>query len=279
MASLTIQGTSIAGIETCVEVPSLKLALDMGRCTANAVGLPIVLISHGHLDHCGALPQHAARRAMMGMSPGTYVVPAGVAADVQRLFEAAEALDQNPIPRTIVPLAPGETFALSKTRFVRPFETFHRVVSQGYAVWEKRSRLKPEFDGRSGEELARRRQSGVELTVTVEVPLLAFTGDTRVEVLERTEEIHLAETLIMEVSFLDERVSVADARSMGHIHLDEVLARESLLQNAQLVFCHFSARYSPEQVRTILEARLPESFRARVEPLLAQLAHFARDGT
>ena len=64
---MKLEGLSIAGVETCIEVPELRLVLDMGRCTRTAVNQPTVLLSHGHLDHMGAIAQHAARRAMMKM--------------------------------------------------------------------------------------------------------------------------------------------------------------------------------------------------------------------
>ena len=50
---MKLDGVSVAGIETCIEVPSLRVVLDMGRCTRAAVQHPVVLVSHGHLDHMG----------------------------------------------------------------------------------------------------------------------------------------------------------------------------------------------------------------------------------
>jgi len=79
-------GRSIAGLETCIEVPTLKLLLDLGSCSRTAVNQPLVLLSHGHLDHMGAIAQHAARRSLLGMKPGTYVVPAPIVEQVERLF-------------------------------------------------------------------------------------------------------------------------------------------------------------------------------------------------
>src|SRR5690349_6664922 len=144
---MDLAGVSVAGVETCIEVPSLKLLLDLGRCSTSAVNQRVVLISHGHLDHLGAITQHAARRALLGMAEGVYVVPHAIGPRVEALFEAAGALDGQIIPRRVVPLAPGESFSLGKNRTVRPFETFHRVPSQGYTVWEQRTRLREEFRG------------------------------------------------------------------------------------------------------------------------------------
>jgi ribonuclease Z len=264
---IPLLGFSTAGVETSIEVPSLGLVLDLGRCSRTAINHPLVLVSHGHLDHVGAVVQHAARRAMMNMGESVYVVPPSIASEVERLFAAAGALDGHAIPYRIVPLAAGQELPLGKKRWVRPFETFHRVPSQGYTVWERRHRLREEFRNLDGPRLGALRKAGKELDEAYDVPLLAFTGDTRIEVMERTPELQRTETLILETSFLDERVSVEDARSMGHIHLDEVIARESLLSAQDIVLHHFSARYATGDVKRICEQRLPEGVRLRVRLL------------
>ena len=250
-------GFSTAGVETSVEVPSLGIVLDLGRCSRTGVNQPVGLISHGHLDHVGAVVQHAARRAMMGMGEGVYLVPAVVAPALERRFNAAGALDGGAVPRRIVPLTVGDEFPLGKNRFVRPFETFHRVASLGYTIWERRHRLRDEFRHLPGVELGQMRRAGQAVDETHEVPLLSFTGDTRIEVLERVPELQRTETLIIEASFLDERVSVADARAMGHIHLDELIARQDLLPHYDVVLHHFSARYAPEEIARLCAERLP----------------------
>lgn len=48
--------------ETCVILPRLKLAFDAGRCPQRSVYASTVLLTHGHLDHAGGLPCHAASR-------------------------------------------------------------------------------------------------------------------------------------------------------------------------------------------------------------------------
>ena len=264
---LALSGFSVAGVETAIEVPSLGLVLDMGRCSRSAVNQPLVLLSHGHLDHAGAITQHAARRAMMKMSPGIYLVPAAVQASIERLFNAAGELDGNAIARRVVPLEPGQEFEISARLLVRPFATFHRVPSQGYGVWQRRHRLRDEFRGRPGAELGKLRASGVTIEEPYQALLLAFTGDTRSEVLQRTPELASAETLVLEASFLDERVSVADARAMGHVHLDELLAAPELLPQSDVVLSHFSARYTPAELEPLLARRLPDALRARVRTL------------
>jgi len=47
----SIEGISIGGHETCVIIPELKAAFDIGRCPLRAVHQNFVFITHGHLDH------------------------------------------------------------------------------------------------------------------------------------------------------------------------------------------------------------------------------------
>jgi len=130
--------------------------------------------------------------------------------------------------------------------------------------------LKDEHRGLAPEKIAELKRAGAAIDETLEVPLLAFTGDTRVEALETTPALAAAETLIAECTFLDDRVSVDEARAMGHIHLDELLARAELLSARDVVLTHFSARYTEADVARILEERLPDSLRGRVRFLFGE---------
>ncbi|MDF3069880.1 MAG: hypothetical protein K0R38_5481 [Polyangiaceae bacterium] len=264
---LELRGRSVAGLETCIEVPTLKLLLDLGSCSRTAVAQRQVLVSHGHLDHIGAIAQHAARRSLLGMEEGVYFVPEEIAPQVEALFNAAGALDGQVIARRVVPLSPGREEPLGKRRTLRPFRTFHRVPSQGYTVWETRSRLRAEFRGLGGERLGELRRQGVDIAELYEVPLLSFTGDTRVEVLEHTPELQQTECLVIEASFLDERVTVPQAREMGHIHLDELVDRRALLPKTDVVLSHFSSRYTAQEITALIDRKLPDDLAAHTRAL------------
>lgn len=47
----SVEGISIGGHETCVIVPQLKSAFDIGRCPTRAVHQNFLFITHAHLDH------------------------------------------------------------------------------------------------------------------------------------------------------------------------------------------------------------------------------------
>ncbi|KAF3778594.1 hypothetical protein EJ110_NYTH40858 [Nymphaea thermarum] len=46
-----VEGISVGGHETCVVVPSINVAFDIGRCPQRAVHQDFLFITHAHLDH------------------------------------------------------------------------------------------------------------------------------------------------------------------------------------------------------------------------------------
>jgi ribonuclease Z len=74
--------------------------------------------------------------------------------------------------------------------------------------------------------------------------------------------------LILECTFIDDRVSVEMARKSGHVHLYELAERAELFENEQILLTHFSARFTAEEIQAALDKHLPPSLRERVVPLL-----------
>ncbi len=268
LAGIEIEALSVGGIETCIHVPGFKLAFDIGRSPREVIACPTVLFTHAHMDHMGGAAYHAATRALLRMKPPTYVVPRVNAGDFERLFEVWRALDRSDMEHRTVALEPGEEHELSKNLVARAFRSPHSAPCQGYGLWARREKLRPEFQGLPGPELARLRREGVALSTTLETPELAFPGDTLIEVVEREEVVRRARVLVLETTFVDERVSVAESRAKGHIHLDEVAERAGLFENEAILMTHFSARYHAHEIRAALRAKLPPALRERVVPLL-----------
>lgn len=51
LGGYSVEGLSVGGHETCVIVPELKSAFDIGRCPPKAVHQNFLFITHAHLDH------------------------------------------------------------------------------------------------------------------------------------------------------------------------------------------------------------------------------------
>jgi len=265
---LELRALSVGGLETCHWLPRWKVAFDIGRCPLPVVDCRTVLFTHAHMDHLGGIAYHTATRGLRRQPPPCYVVPHHCVDDLARLFAAWRALDGSDMEHVLVPLGPGEEHVLSNGFLARPFRSPHSTPCQGYGLWSRREKLKPEHHGRPGRELAELRRAGVELSDTLETPEFVFTGDTRIEVLEEQAVVREARVLVMECTFVDDRVSVAESRAKGHVHLDEIAARAELFHNEAILLTHFSARYRAHEIRAALDAKLPPSLRARVTPLV-----------
>ena len=277
LKGIELRALSIGGLETCHYVPRWKLAFDIGRCPLEVVDCRTILFTHAHMDHLGGVAYHTATRGLRKLPPPTYIVPPHCAADLARLFDAWRALDRSDMAHEVVPLAPGEERFLSNGMLARPFRSPHSAPCQGYGIWSRKEKLRPEYLGVPGPELARLRHAGTAITNLVETPELVFTGDTLIDVVEREEVVRTARVLVMECTFVDERVSVAECRAKGHVHLDEIAARAELFQNEALLLTHFSARYNAQEIRATLDAKLPPALRARVTPLLGAHERGGRD--
>jgi len=198
------------------------------------------------------------------MDPPTYLLPAQVQAPFERLLDAFREVDGSDLPCTIKPVHAGDEVNLGKGRFLRVFGAVHTVAAVGYSLWQNRTQLIPELHGSDQATIRAARQRGEQVAIDTPHPLVAFTGDSRIEIVDREPVVRQAKLLIMEVTFLDDRVPVEKARANGHIHLDEVIERADAFENEAILFTHLSARYRYKEALEILARRLPERLKERV---------------
>jgi ribonuclease Z len=264
---LTVEGYSRAAVQTYWRIPELKLGFDLGVQPWPFMSTPTWFVSHAHLDHIAALPVYVARRRMMKMEPPTIYMPTDAVEGVEMLLRAFQRLDRGRMPAKLVGLEPGQEVELSRELVVRAFATRHTLPSLGFLVWERRRKLKPEFEHLIGQSDAIRdlRLSGVEVSAEIRIPKVAYLGDTAPAGIDAFPEIYRAEILIMEMTFVapGERASVI--HKYGHTHLDDVLARADRFENEVIIASHFSTRLHPDQIQRIIEKRLPESLRRRLK--------------
>lgn len=243
IAGYSIEGLSIGGHETCVIVPTLKMAFDIGRCPPRAIAQDFLFISHGHMDHIGGLPMYVATRVLYNMRPPTIFVPADIKEHVEKLFEVHRAMDHSELNHNLVGLNVGEEYQIRRDLLVRPFKTYHVIPSQGYIIYSVKQKLKKEYLGRAANDIKNLKFSGVEITDTVISPEIAFTGDTMADFIvdPNNADALRAKLLIMETTFVDDAMTVEHAREYGHTHLSEVAAFADRFQNKAILLIHFSA--------------------------------------
>jgi ribonuclease Z len=262
---LTIEGYSRAAVQTYWRVPEMKLGFDLGAQPWSFMATPSWFVSHTHLDHIAALPAYVARRRMMKMEPPTIYLPAEAVDAVELLLRAVNRLDRGRMPAKLVGLKPDQEVDFSRELVVKAFATTHTIPSLGYLVWERRKKLKPEFQGLTGEQIRDLRLSGVEVSSEIRLPKVAYLGDTAPAGIDAFPEIYRAQVLILEVTFVAPHERASVIHKFGHTHLEDLLDRADRFENEVIIASHFSTRLHPEQIQRIIEKRLPESLRQRVK--------------
>ena len=268
-AGIPIEGVSIAGHESFYKLPGFRTLLEFGRAPEDVVGYSTVCVTHGHLDHIAGLAHFASRRRLADLPAARVFVPAEAAELVAKWIQACEALEQISYRLELVPSQPGDRVRLRNDLELTVLPGRHRVPTVGYLFSEVKQKLRDEFAGMAGEEIARLRAQGTEVTRREEVPLLAYPGDCGPDIFDAVPQLFSARALLLECSFLwpEDRDR---AREYAHIHLDDLVSRADLFENEVVVLTHFSQRYRPGEIREALRA-IPEPLAARVVAFLPPL--------
>lgn len=264
-AGLTIEGYSRAAVQSYWRIPELKLGFDLGAQPWEFMGTQNWFITHTHLDHMACLPVYVARRRMMKMAPPVVYLPEYAVDDVRRLLLIMQRLDRGRQNCELIGVKPGQEIALSREHVVSVFETTHTIPSVGYLVWERRNKLKEEYQGLTGDQIRDLRLSGTQVTRELRTPLLAYTGDTSPGGLDGYPPAYEAKVLITEMSFIRAKHRREKIHKFGHMHLDDFLERADRFKNELIICGHFSTRYQEDEVRRILDAKLPGILRDRVK--------------
>lgn len=262
---LTIEGYSRAAVQSYWRIPELKVGFDMGGSPWSFMGTQTFLISHGHLDHMAAMPAYVARRRMMKMDPPTIYLPKEIVDAAWRMLKSWQQLDRGRMMCELVGVEPGDEFDLSREHVVTVFETKHTVPSVGYIVWDRRKKLKAEYQGLSGDEIRDIRLAGNEVSEEIRVPLVCYVGDTAPAGLDNCPAVFDARVLITEMTFFRPEHRKDKIHKFGHTHLDDIIERADKFKNELVILAHFSTRYHETQIERAVKRRLPEDLAKRVQ--------------
>ena len=257
--TLTLIGRSWAGDSTAFVVPELNAGFDAGYIVQGK-RLARYFITHVHCDHSHMLT-HVKSRS----KPPTIYVPKESVEVATGFLDAAQQMTSHLTQSeyaafpwepafSMVGVSPGERFLVDKKEslYCDAFRCDHTVPCLGYKLSRVLQKLRPEYAGLSGREIAQLRKDGVDVMSQVDTPVLAFLGDTSVEGVFGVEATRglLADVplIIVECSFLSDDHR-EQAHNKKHVLWSELKPYVIAQPQTLFVLMHFSHRWSAPEVR------------------------------
>jgi len=213
VAGLTLRGTSVAARATAFAVPAMGVALDVGRMSPTMAEQPVVLLSHGHLDHLSGVLAYLNVRARFHTGEPTRLVAPDAVAGALRLALAVMPGMESVRKRlrledVIVGAVPGDTVALARGT-ATAFALDHGVPALGWSL-----------------RLPRAPRSG-----------LVYAADGSTAPFAADPALLDARVAIVECTFVERNRRVA-ARLAKHAHLKDWVEIAPSLRCDHLVLAH-----------------------------------------
>lgn len=246
---LTITGYSRAADKTFLHVPELKLGLDAG--TVNGRQPEVVFLTHTHIDHSKDLAYICQRKGGC-----TVYCPKEAVSFIDQWIRAEINLnncgewrqDAEFYKYKLVGVQGGDVFFMGKNR-VTVVDMIHAVPCVGFLVEDQKTKLKAEYVGVPGKDIAALRKNGVEVNDTLYCPLFAYLGDTHVDVFAKNPQIFDYPEIIVECTFFHNEKGIQErANRDGHIHWDSL--RPIVLDHPKnrFILIHWSLRYKEQEI-------------------------------
>lgn len=274
----SLDGFSISGLSTYLQLPELDFLVDVGECPLSAISLNHVFLSHAHGDHSRCLMRHHSLRKMMGVpNDAAYYIPESIFERAKNWIKA-EALFEN-VPEykfrypDLISVSAGEKINLKyrKDLYLLPFNVSHSIPTMGCTLFRYKKKLKQQYLGLNVQEIIALKNSGKEITYDVFEPLISFMGDCKTESLTENPHVFDSEVLVTECTFLDDEDEKM-ANEKSHSHLNEIIRIlnevEKTAKCQTIVLTHFSMKYSERHIFSSIEKKLPEFWRDKVKVLL-----------
>jgi ribonuclease Z len=267
LGDIKLIGYSVAGEETVVAAPELNVCFDVGRAPPEMLSIDNVFLTHGHMDHSAGLAYYFSQRNFVGNATGCVIAPHALVQPIKELMRVWAQIEGHLSPHQVVGMADGESYQIRRGLIARAFNVNHRVAALGYVVIDVRHKLKSEFADRSGPELVALKKQGVVIEHQVEVPLIAYAGDTAEGKWMELDMVRHAKVLILECTFF-EADHVRRARDGYHLHVRDVARMLPKLPNEHVVLHHVTRRTGIGEAKRVLAELVDKDVLGRVTFLM-----------
>ncbi|MFA5423732.1 MAG: MBL fold metallo-hydrolase [Phycisphaerae bacterium] len=252
---LEIIGYSVAAEETVIALPQLDVCFDIGKAPDQMISINNVLLTHGHIDHCAGIAYYLSHRNFMGQKAGMVLAPENMLKPIRQIISAWEELDGSRIPANLVAVKVGQEYQIKPNLFARVFPTNHTKGSVGYAIIEKRKKLKEEYLQLTGPQIVELKKQGVTIDYPVELPIVSYLGDTQYADFAQLDYVANSKILITECTFYeDEHRERADVGR--HMYIDDMAKLLGQMNNEHVIITHITNRTSLADAKKLLKKAL-----------------------
>lgn len=252
--NISIQSTAL--FSTWINVEELNLLIDAGDGLSagllqKARKIKHVFITHPDRDHLHGLGQFMQLNARSNFPVIHYPKDAGS-------FPALQQFLYNFDPHTKttdwIGIEDKQVIPIKKSFEIHAMRNEHVQVPMGvhkslsYKLYEKKQKLKAEFQGMNGNEIQKIvSDKGKDfISETIKNNIISFSGDTPVDDYSKWDK---SEILIHEATFLESASGNSIERHGNkHATLEEVMQMIKEIQVNTLILNHFSARYDKAQI-------------------------------
>ncbi|KAL9649077.1 hypothetical protein ABK040_008454 [Willaertia magna] len=257
---LSLIGHSKSAEATYYQIPQLSTNIDMGFIEKKYMNQNpnTFLITHTHADH--SFYMASAQPAFINRKESNLLyVPEECVKYVENFLFSCQELNANKDleresiqerkPLKVIGVKPGDilqNIGRKENYFCKVFKCDHSVPCVGYAIYEKKKKLKKEYLNLKSKEIIELKKNKIEINEEVHEARIAICGDTTFKVFE--ENPFLLEdfsVIVIECTFLEEGQE-EQALNACHIHFNHLVPFIEKYQNVTFILTHFSLRYNDE---------------------------------